>query len=90
MTIEAKRLLEVWKNDKSCDCDLSSFSWQILAFLSKKNLVDCYPESLCPFFFPSPKAAIHWIDDNRPEVLFYELVLTDFVPNCPFPYLLEK
>lgn len=90
MTTEAKQVLIIWKNDKSVDLDLSSFSWTILAFLSKANLRDCECESVCPFYFPSPKAALHWIDNHRPDLVFYHLELTDMKPNCPFPYLLEK
>lgn len=90
MNKEAKVLYDIWKKDKSVDLDLHHFSWQILAFKSKANLRDCMPESICPYFFPSPKAALHWLDNNRPETFFFHLELTDFAPNCPFPYLLEK
>lgn len=91
MTQQQKVLYELWKDDSFCNfkLDIEKFSFMVLVYETKRDmLLGVHHQQ--GLYFPSVRAAVHYMDDIRPEVFFYEIIITDMPVNCPQPYFLEK
>lgn len=92
MTTEQKQTKalfdEAWKR-QGVPMKCNDFSFEIRSYETPLNMWWHKYESPCKYTFPSVRAAQHWLNMYRPDILFYDVILVYQRANCPAPFALE-